>query len=167
METTQLIWIIAVTLLALLNIVWQLDLQTRLKRLEERYRRLSGASVEETGPQVGVGTLLARIDSVRDRVEKLEAIAQQSQTTLGHAVQGVGMVRFRALPDVGGDQSFSLALVDGGGNGVVLSALYLREGTRFYGKPLAAWNSSYPLTDEEKQALEQARRAVEGAGQEK
>ncbi|MCS7179376.1 MAG: DUF4446 family protein [Anaerolineae bacterium] len=160
MDTPLLIWIIAVTLLALLNIVWQLDLQTRLKRLEERYRRLSGASVEETGPQVGVGTLLAQIGAVRDRVEKLEKQAQQTQVVLGHAVQGVGMVRFRALPDVGGDQSFSLALVDGAGNGVVLSALYLREGTRFYGKPLTAWNSSYPLTDEEKQALEQARKAV-------
>lgn len=158
MEISQLIWIVAVTLLALLNIVWQLDLQTRLKRLEERYRRLSGASVEETGPQVGVGTLLAQIGAVRDRVEKLEALARQSQTTLGHTIQGVGMVRFRALPDVGGDQSFALALVDGEGNGVVLSALYLREGTRFYGKPLTAWNSPYPLTDEEKQALEQARK---------
>lgn len=165
MEITQLIWIVAVTLLGLINIVWQLDLQTRLKRLEERYRRLSGASVEETGPQIGLGTLLAQIGSVRDRVEKLEALTSQAQATLGHAVRGVGMVRFRALPDVGGDQSFSLAMVDSGGNGVVLSALYLREGTRFYGKPLTAWNSSYPLTDEEKQALEQARRAVEGAGQ--
>ncbi len=160
MEISQLIWIVAVTLLALLNIVWQLDLQTRLKRLEERYRRLSGASMEETGPRVGVGTLLAQIGAVRDRVEKLEALARQSQTTLGHTIQGVGMVRFRALPDVGGDQSFALALVDGEGNGVVLSALYLREGTRFYGKPLTAWNSTYPLTDEEKQALEQARKAV-------
>ncbi|MGQ9466733.1 MAG: DUF4446 family protein [Anaerolineae bacterium] len=165
MEITQLIWIVAVTLLGLINIVWQLDLQTRLKRLEERYRRLSGASVEETGPQVGLGTLLAQIGSVRDRVEKLEALTSQAQATLGHAVRGVGMVRFRALPDVGGDQSFSLAMVDGGGNGVVLSALYLREGTRFYGKPVTAWNSSYPLTDEEKQALEQARRMVDGAGQ--
>lgn len=165
MEITQLIWIVAVTLLGLINIVWQLDLQTRLKRLEERYRRLSGASVEETGPQIGLGTLLAQIGSVRDRVEELEALTRQAQATLGHAVRGVGMVRFRALPDVGGDQSFSLAMVDSGGNGVVLSALYLREGTRFYGKPLTAWNSSYPLTDEEKQALEQARRAVEGAGQ--
>lgn len=165
MDTPLLIWIIAVTLLALLNIVWQLDLQTRLKRLEERYRRLSGASVEETGPQVGLGTLLAQIGSVRDRVEKLEALTGQTQAILGHAVRRVGIVRFRALPDVGGDQSFSLALVDGDGNGVVLSALYLREGTRLYGKPLTAWNSSYPLTDEEKQALEQARRAVEGAGQ--
>ncbi len=160
MEIPNLIWIIAVTLLALLNIVWQLDLQTRLKRLEERYRRLSGASAEETGPQVGLGTLLARIGAVQDRVEKLEALASQTQATLGHTIRGVGMVRFRALPDVGGDQSFSLALVDGEGNGLVLSALYLREGTRFYGKPLTAWNSPYPLTDEEKQALEQARQAL-------
>lgn len=90
METTQLIWIIAVTLLGLLNIVWQLDLQTRMKRLEERYRRLSGASIEETGPQVGLGTLLAQIGSVRDRVEKLEALASQAQASLGHALRGVG-----------------------------------------------------------------------------
>ncbi len=160
METTQLIWIIAVTLLGLLNIVWQLDLQTRMKRLEGRYRRLSGASIEETGPQVGLGTLLAQIGSVRDRVEKLEALASQAQASLGHALRGVGIVRYRALPDVGGDQSFSLALVDSEGNGIVLTALYLREGTRFYGKPLTAWNSPYPLTEEEKQALEQARQAL-------
>lgn len=160
METTQLIWILAVTLLSLVNIVWQLDLQTRLRRLEERYRRLSGASLEETGHQVGVGTLLARIDSVRDRLEKLEKLTRQTQTVLGHTIQGVGMVRFRAIADVGGDQSFSLALVDGGGNGVVISVLYVREGARFYGKPLTAWNSPYPFTDEEKQALEQARQMI-------
>lgn len=157
METTQLIWIIAVTLLSLVNIVWQLDLQTRLRRLEERYRRLSGGA--EAG-RLDTGAILEQVDAVRGRVEKLEDLARQAQAVLGHTVQGVGIVRFRALTDVGGDQSFALALVDGGGNGVVLSALYLREGTRFYAKPLTAWNSTYPLTDEEKQALEQARQTI-------
>ncbi len=158
METTLLIWIIAVTLLSLMNIVWQLDLQTRLRRLEERYRRLTGG-VAEAG-RLDAGAILEQVDAVRGRVEKLEDLARRAQAVLGHTVQGVGIVRFRALADVGGDQSFALALVDGGGNGVVLSALYLREGTRFYAKPLAAWNSTYPLTDEEKQALEQARQTI-------
>jgi hypothetical protein len=45
---------------------------------------------------------------------------------------------------------------------VIFSALYSREGTRVYGKPLAGWVSAYNLSDEEEQALEQARQMVEG-----
>ena len=160
METTQLIWIIAVTALSLLNIVWQFDLQTRQRRLQERYGRLlSGA--EGLEGQAGVEALAIRLEGVQDRVGRLEKLARQIETTLGHSVQGVGMVRFRAFQDTGGDQSFALALVDGSGNGVVLSALYSREGTRVYGKPLAAWTSVYNLSKEEQQALEQARKMVE------
>jgi hypothetical protein len=160
METVQLIWFIAVTVLTLLNIVWQFDLQTRQRRLRERYDRLfqgaGGADVE-----TGIETLMDQIEEMGGQVGRLQALARQIQSTLGHSVQGVGMVRFRAFQDTGGDQSFALALADGKGNGVILSALYSREGTRVYGKPLAAWESVYSLSDEEKQALDQAHRMVE------
>ncbi len=159
METTQLIWIIAVTVLSLLNIVWQFDLQTRQRRLQDRYERLLGG-VEGAEGQASAEALMIRFDGMQDRVGRLEKLARQLEATLGHSVQGIGMVRFRAFQDTGGDQSFALALVDGSGNGVVLSALYSREGTRVYGKPLAAWTSPYSLSDEEKQALEQARQMV-------
>ena len=45
---------------------------------------------------------------------------------------------------------------------MVLSALYSREGTRVYGKPLAVWTSVYNLSDEEEQALAQARQMIQG-----
>ncbi|HIE39735.1 MAG TPA: DUF4446 family protein [Anaerolineales bacterium] len=161
MEITQLIWIIAVTVLTLLNIVWQFDLQTRQRRLRERYDRLFGGA-EGADRQIGLEALTDQIEGVQGQIGRVETLARQIQSTLAHSIQGVGMVRFRAFQDTGGDQSFALALVDGSGNGVVLSALYAREGTRVYGKPLAAWTSVYNLTGEEKQALEQARRMVEG-----
>lgn len=159
METTQLIWIIAVTVLALINIVWQFDLQTRQRRLEERYNRLF-STAEGANLQMGLEALMERIEQVQGQMGRLEALSQRVRSTLGHSIQGFGMVRFRAFQDTGGDQSFALALVDGSGNGVVVSALYAREGTRVYGKPLTAWTSPYNLSDEEKQALEQARRMV-------
>ncbi len=159
MDIGQLIWIIAVTLLTLLNIVWQFDLQTRQRRLQDRYGRLfSGAGGADL--RAGLETLIERLDQIQGRVGQLEGRANQIQTVLGHSIQGFGIVRFQAFQDTGGDQSFSMALTDGAGNGVVISALYSREGTRVYGKPLAAWNSTYTLTDEEKQALEQARKMV-------
>ncbi|HEC33300.1 MAG TPA: DUF4446 family protein [Chloroflexi bacterium] len=161
METTQLIWIIAVTVLTLLNIVWQFDLQTRQRRLRERYDRLfSGA--EGADLKIGLEALTDQIEKTQGRIDHLETLARHLQSTLSHSIQGAGMVRFRAFQDTGGDQSFALALVDGNGNGMVLSALYSRKGTRVYGKPLAAWTSVYNLSDEEKQALEQARKMVKG-----
>jgi hypothetical protein len=39
----------------------------------------------------------------------------------------------------------------------VLSSLHARDVTRVYAKPLQAWESTYSLTDEERQAIAQAR----------
>lgn len=162
MGITQMIWIVAVTVLTLLNIIWQFDLQTRQRRLQERYERLfSGA--EGADMRVGLETLIGNMETLQGRVGSLESLARQFQSTLRHSIQGAGMVRFRAYQDTGGDQSFSLALVDGRGDGVIISALYSREGTRVYGKPLTSWTSTYNLSDEEKQALQQARQMVEGS----
>ena len=60
-----------------------------------------------------------------------------------------GFLRFNPFRDAGGDQSFAVALTDQDGNGVVISSLHSRDVTRVYGKPLAAWESPYPLTEEE------------------
>ena len=161
MDTVQLIWIIAVTVLTLLNIVWQFDLQTRQRRLRERYDRLfSGA--EGADLQMGLETLLDRLEGMQGRIAGVEEANRQLAAVLGHSVQGVGMVRFSAYQDTGGDQSFAVALVDGSGNGTMISALHSREGVRVYGKPLAAWTSVYTLSKEEKQALQQAKAMVQG-----
>jgi len=160
METTQLIWIVAVTALSLINIAWQLDLQTRQRRLRARYDGLFRGA-EGADLQMGLEALVEQIEGTQGRVDRLEALNRKLQSTLAHSIQGVGMVRFRAFHDTGGDQSFAVALVDGNGDGVVFSALYSREGTRVYGKPLAAWNSTYNLSDEEQEALEQARQMVQ------
>jgi hypothetical protein len=75
----------------------------------------------------------------------------------------VGFLRFNPFRDAGGDQSFALALADQDGKGVVMSSLYGRDGTRVYGKPLAGWESPYPLTDEERSVIDQARSAAHQA----
>ncbi|GAC1657194.1 MAG: hypothetical protein NVS9B1_14360 [Candidatus Dormibacteraceae bacterium] len=73
------------------------------------------------------------------------------------ALQAVGLVRFRAYNDVGGDHSFALALVDAAGTGVVILSLYHRERCRVYAKPLRHWTAPIALTDEERLAVERAR----------
>lgn len=79
----------------------------------------------------------------------LEKMAQES-------IQKVGVIRFNPFKETGGDQSFAIALLDKKDNGLVISSLFSREGTRVYSKPIKTGQSEYPLSQEEEKALRQA-----------
>jgi hypothetical protein len=69
----------------------------------------------------------------------------------------VGVVRYNPFPEMGGNMSFSVALLDARSNGVVISVLNDRQGSRVYGKPVEAGVSPQKLSDEEQQAIGLAR----------
>ena len=162
MDIAVLIWTVAVTILVVVGVVWVLDLQARLGRLQRRHEKLLAGEEEDASAAGALQNLAARLSETTARTERLVARTEQIDATLAHAVQGMGLVRFRAFQDTGGDQSFALALVDGEGNGVVVSALFGRGATRIYAKPVEGWLSSRALGDEEEQALAQARQVVVG-----
>jgi hypothetical protein len=62
-------------------------------------------------------------------------------------------VRYDAFPDVGGEQSFSVALLDAAGSGMVLTGLYSRNDMRVYAKPVVGGSSPHSLTEEERKAI--------------
>jgi len=94
--------------------------------------------------------VLKEFEELKKQVEK---ISQSSKAS----VQKVGMVRYNPFSNVGGDQSFSVALLDGDNNGVVITSLYSREGNRVYGKAVKSGASEYSLSNEEKKAIEKAK----------
>ena len=92
--------------------------------------------------QSSVASAAARLDSVEARLRR--------------SLQRVGLVRYNAFPGAGAELSFSVALLDAGEDGVVVSGLYGREETRIYAKPVASGASRYPLSEEERAAIEAA-----------
>lgn len=74
-------------------------------------------------------------------------------------VQKVGLLRFNPFDELGGEHSFSLALLDGKDTGFVLTGLHTRERTRVYIKSIKRGKSEYDLSKEEKKALERAKKA--------
>lgn len=72
-------------------------------------------------------------------------------------IQKVGIVRFNPFKDSGGNQSFSIAFLDGKDDGVVVTSLYTREGNRIFGKPIKNGKSEYILLEEEKEAINLAK----------
>ncbi len=84
-----------------------------------------------------------------EKITELEKISQKS-------FQKIGLVRFNPFKSVGGNQSFSIALLDAQDNGFVISSLYTREENRIYAKPIRQGKSEYALSEEEKQAIKKA-----------
>lgn len=73
------------------------------------------------------------------------------------AIQRVGVVRFNPYHDTGGEYSFTVALLDDNGTGLLLTGLYHRDQSRVYAKDVTAWTSDQDLMDEEREAIERAR----------
>ncbi|TAK22409.1 MAG: DUF4446 family protein [Chloroflexota bacterium] len=133
-------------------VVLHLQLMARVNRMLLQYQRLTrgggGGNLEEV-----LDRHLASAERTAERVDELDRANQEIAATLRRAVQNVGLVRFNPFHDTGGDQSFSIALLDGSNDGIVVSSLFSRSETRVFAKAVQDGNSKYKLTDEEIQAI--------------
>lgn len=101
--------------------------------------------------------LISEIENLKKEIGRLsEEIEVLKKENLSN-VQKVGIVRFNPFKDMGGDQSFSIAILDGKDNGVVITSLYSREGNRIFAKPIEGGKSKYILLEEERKAIDLAK----------
>jgi hypothetical protein len=77
-------------------------------------------------------------------------------TADGQAMRDLAIVHYDALKEMSGRLSFSMALINGEGDGVVLTSINGRSETRTYAKIVRAGHGRY-LSPEEEQALRAAR----------
>lgn len=88
---------------------------------------------------------------------EVEALRQENSEALRH----LSVVRYDAFGDMGGQLSWSAALLDDGGNGLVLSSIHGRSESRTYAKNIVEWSSDQTLSPEEDEAINAARVAVD------
>lgn len=88
-----------------------------------------------------------------EEITNIHRVIDAMQKESNVYVQKVGAVRFNPFADTGGEQSFSLGLLDKRDNGVILTGLHTRERTRVYVKPITAGKSKIELSKEEEKAL--------------
>lgn len=90
-------------------------------------------------------------------VEGLRAEVAALKAEVGDAVRHVAVVRYDAFGDMGGHLSWSLALLDDAGNGVVLTSIHGRSEARTYAKNISGWSCDQQISPEEQEALTVAR----------
>ncbi|WP_392543872.1 DUF4446 family protein [Oryzobacter telluris] len=122
------------------------------------------------GSVVAVVVLLRRSAELRRRVHALEqhrpagdADLAALRADLGQALRHVAVVRYDAFGDMGGRLSFSAAVVDDRGDGLVFSSIHARTESRTYAKGVVGGRSDATLTPEEQQALAAARTGEESS----
>ena len=98
----------------------------------------------------GVDALPEDVHGLRQEVAALRA---EARGTLRH----VAVVRYDAFDDMGGHLSWSLALLDDEGDGVVLTSIHGRSDARGYAKNIAGWTCDQQLSPEEDEAIAHAR----------
>lgn len=127
--------------------------QTR--RISRLGRRLDGITRGADGRSLEavLDAHLDKVFSVAREVDELSARSAVLESSGRRAVQRVGLVRYNPFEETGGNQSFALAMTDANGDGVVISSLHARAGTRLYAKAVVAGRSDAALSAEEAEAL--------------
>lgn len=91
----------------------------------------------------------------KDLLKRVQAL-EEKLSTLQYAITRIAIVRFNPFKEIGGDQSFSIALLDEQHNGLVITSYYGRELNRVYAKSIENGVSKQELSREEKEAIAQA-----------
>jgi uncharacterized protein DUF4446 len=146
---------VSLLLLLLVILVWR-----RTRRLGRRLDALTRGENDKDLSAV-LDAHLDKVFAVSSEVDELTVRTAVAESNLRRSFQRIGLVRFNPFEDTGGNQSFALALLDANGDGLVLSSLHSRAGTRVYAKAVNGGRSETALSEEEAEAV---RQAMAGAG---
>lgn len=113
-------------------------------------RRSGPGHARRTSARRNVADLPTDVEGLRSEVHALRVEAAE-------ALRHLAVVRYDAFGDMGGHLSWSLALLDDRGNGVVLTSIHGRSEARTYAKNVDAWSCEQALSPEEEEAISLAK----------
>jgi 4-amino-4-deoxy-L-arabinose transferase-like glycosyltransferase len=151
MPTVLAIAACAVALLALLVAVWLL---VQLRRVRAAQLVLLGGGKADL-VDFAV-SLQGRIDDLHRAVDEVGAGLARVDRRVDTSLAKTSIVRYDAYAGTGGHQSASVALLDAGRSGVVVSAIQGRDYARIYIKEVERGKASVALSPEEQEAVERA-----------
>ena len=114
---------------------------------------LAALALRRTPARTGGEEVDALPEDVHGLRQEVAALKAESVDALRH----LSVVRYDAFGDVGGHLSWSLAVLDDSGHGVVLTSIHGRSEARTYAKSISSWSCEQQLSPEEEEAIEHAR----------
>ena len=138
--------------------IWLLTLSFFLYRFITLFNKLT-KGVEVTDLKKVLEKILARGEANTDEIKILGKRADLIEEDGKFHIQKVGLIRFNPFKELGGDHSFSLAILDSHDSGIIITSLHTRDRTRVYMKDVKKGKSGFELSSEERKALVNAQRS--------
>ncbi len=149
--TTVALVIGALFLLIFLVLLW-----IKNRRLEKKLSAFLGGKDGADLEQVLLDQV-AEVKELDNEIQELFEISNRLRELSLKSIHKTAVHRFNPFKEVGGNQSFSVALLNGKNSGAIISSLHTREGTRVYAKPVENGQpSGFPFTEEEKAVIAEA-----------
>ncbi len=105
---------------------------------------------------LAVPAIAKAVENNQLRIEGLTRSLEELTEKGRFFFQRTGLIRYDAFEDIGGQQSYSLCLLDGNKDGVILTYLTGRNSTRSYAVTVKGGVPSRKLSDEEARSLDEA-----------
>ncbi len=144
--------IILTGVVLLVFFVWNTYLSYNLNRIKKRTRSFFASSEAKDLEEI-IYKQIEKTNKVDGEIKKLIEDNRKIKENMAKCIQRVGVVRFNPFGDVGGNQSFAIALLDKYLSGVIILSLYSREGVKVYSKQIIEGKSEYTLSEEEEEAI--------------
>lgn len=113
--------------------------------------------IKSKGLQESIEKIFLNQSQIEDKIKELQENDNSIGNLAAKSITKVGAIRYNPFSDTGGDQSFSVALLNLNDDGIVITSLHNREGNRVYAKSIIGSQSKYHLTEEEKEAIAKAK----------
>src|SRR5580765_8882941 len=143
---------VVVAVAAVVLAAWAFSKVTAVRRSQDV---LLGGNAKADVVEFAV-SLQARIEDLHGAVDEIAAALARVDRRIDDSLSRVALVRYDAYEDTGGHQSASVALLDSGRTGIVITAIQGRDYARIYMKELDRGKPSVALSPEEAEAVERA-----------
>ena len=137
-------------------LIFTIILLVKLSKLKKKYygfmQGQDGKSLEDA-----VMVKFKEIDTIKEILKKYQIHFNKTDETLKTVYQKMGIVKYDAFKEMGGNLSFALALLNQENNGFIINSMHSsREGCYTYIKEIINGESFVVLAEEEQKALDKA-----------
>lgn len=136
-------------LLTIITLIYTTSLHIKIKKFTKGKDAKSLESL--------ISECVSGINEIQKRNEVIAEHALQLDERISNAIRNIQTIRYKAFEINGSNQSFSIALLNEKGNGVIISSLHHNDRVSTFAKPVEKYESTYDLTDEEKEVLKKSK----------
>ena len=150
---TILVVVISIFLLLIISTCNFIRISAIQKRISNIFNTSTKMDLEE------VITLYYKdIEQILQENKMIKGDIKSITNDISMCAQKIAIVRYNAFEDVGSDLSYAITILDAQDNGIVINGVYSRECSSSYAKPIENGKSKYPLSEEEMQAIDLAKK---------